>query len=367
MILSLFAVASLSILSGLRASVGKLLPQMTVEAKLAGMSHRPTFTSGLGWKDDAVRSPATAATALPPPQDDGASQIGIVIVDIRPRDEWVNKRVLQLLRQVMATAPGIACEVWVNPDSRFPDNLLAHLKTQKASVSLRYMPAVHNTGERHTIDLHGTHGGHIGKALALRDSRFEFPILLDGDSWPCSDWLQSVNNATLEADVIWSRAPLPFGASFNNATTHSSPLIPGQMGAFRHFAERNTGTIFGVRKTPFSRLWLTDALDMRANQSSSQRRKNYRAFADQAAFRESFFLHREGLREYLFPLDRACRDPEHKKYKCSSCACECSKCLFIHGQQHFDRCAKKKRKIEAGRAEGNGRGEFVEEHGSGRM
>ena len=35
MILSLFAVASLSILSGLRASVGKLLPQMTVEAKRA--------------------------------------------------------------------------------------------------------------------------------------------------------------------------------------------------------------------------------------------------------------------------------------------------------------------------------------------
>ena len=289
-------------------------------------------------------------------------KFGIVISDIRPTGKAVDWRVLRLLRQVSSTAPGTACEVWVAPGSILPENLQAYLKMQNGSVSVRYMPAVYVNSAGHKIDLHGKHGGHIGKALALRDSSFEFPILLDGDSWPCSGWLGAVKNATLEADVIWSLAIIAFGAvKGRNGKTYTSPLIRSQIDAFSHFQERNTGTIFGVRKNPASRRWLTDALDMRANQSAPQHRKHYKGFQDQAAFRESFFLHREELREYLLPLDKACRDPTNSKYQCNNCACACSKCNLIHGsstsidvQEGRPSCCEQGSKRSAGKRRSGG-------------
>ena len=114
-----------------------------------------------------------------------------------------------------------------------------------------------------------------------------------------------------------------------------SPMIAGQIAEYHQSRERNTGSVFRVRRTPATHAWLTDALDIRANQQAMLRARNFgynpklpgSGSKDQSAFRESFFLHRHRLQEFLAPLDLACRSQKPTGNRCS-CTCECSSCLL---------------------------------------
>jgi len=61
-------------------------------------------------------------------------------------------------------------------------------------------------------------------------------------------------------------------------------------------------------------------------------------YQDQAAFRESFFLHRHQIREYLFPRHQGCRNPKEEGVEC---ACGGTQCLFTHSKAGFKACAQK--------------------------
>ena len=277
-------------------------------------------------------------------QDLIIKEFGVVIVDVRPAGTPVSRRVLPFLQELRKTAPSIPCEVWITPGSVIPVELQSFFTQEAtASITLRYMPSNYTSSAGNTLDLHSRHGGHIGKALALRDSSFQYSVLLDGDSWPCPGWLESVKNTTREVDVVWTLAPSPFGDLPSN--THVSPSMRDEdIKNFTHFHERNTGTVFAVLKSPATNRWLTDALDLRALQSTQEHLEKYRTewsnweYKDQPAFRESYFLHRRELSEYIYPNSIACRDGGGQLKGCQ-CMCNCSSCLFLHGRHPFDQCA----------------------------
>ena len=285
-------------------------------------------------------------------------QLGVLIVDVRAKGQFVSHRVIHLLRAIQRSAPDVPCELWISRDGKLPADLKAYLKTWQHLITTRQMPASHtnkNTGNM--IDLTGVDGGHIGKGLALRDSAFDYPVLLDGDSWPCPGWFDRMKDTVNHADVIWSLEKCPSARIRERKATAEtvSPMIAGQIAEYRKFRERNTGTVFGVRRTPATHAWLTDALDIRANQQAMLRARNNFGYdpklpgsgaKDQSAFRESFFLHRHKVQEYLVPTDLACRSRKPTGNWCS-CTCECSSCLFVHDldQGHaytgFAACARK--------------------------
>ena len=223
-----------------------------------------------------VTTPADKPTATAPPTRGkrpnggvGRGRIGVLIVDVRPPGEHVSDRVIHSLQAVRRTAPDVRCELWMSLGGPVPAPLQAYLQVWKHMVTVRYMPASYkNPHNGAAINLAGVDGGHIGKALALRESSFDFPIVLDGDSFPCQGWLEEVQRAMQDADVIWSLAPMRFGATQGHKDAHTAPMSASQVAEYRKFPERNTGTVFAVRRTPATRLWLTAAIDIRANQTA---------------------------------------------------------------------------------------------------
>ena len=268
-------------------------------------------------------------------------QFGMVVVDIRKPEEKLSFRIRKLLQQILSTKPDLQCELWISPHSTIDSGLQDFIHAHKKSIFIRYMPVKFdsNTGG-YSIDLLSDHGGHIGKAMALRESIFSFPVLFDGDSWPCKSWFDIVLNASRDSDIIWSLAPIPFGASINrDASACTSSSTFDQISKYKQFPERNTGTIFAVRQSAATYTWLTDAMIIRANMSYGTHRHKFLPYQDQAAFREAFFLHRHQLREHLVPSDVACRQPAKFSQTCNACLCQCSSCVFAHGKNLFDQCA----------------------------
>ena len=266
---------------------------------------------------------------------------GVVIVDVRPKNKFVKTQVLDLLHQVHNTVPNMPCEIWIGFGTKLLQSLLEYIEKNRSIIFIRYIPATYTNAVGQQIDLQNTpHGGHIGKSLALRDSAFQLPILLDSDSWPCAGWFEAVKNASNNADVIWSLAVDHFGASSGIRHIHEKSMTSQQQKDFENFAERNSGTVFMVRKSIDSKAWLTDAIETRVNLSFSQHRGKYSQFADQAAFRQSFFTHKTKFREHIFSAEKACRDIQNNKYQCGMCACKCSNCLFVHNKKHFARCSR---------------------------
>ena len=268
----------------------------------------------------------------------------------------MSHRVIHSLEAIRRSAPDVPCELWISQRGLLPADLEAYVQTWKHLITVRKMPSSHtNNHNGRVIDLTGIHGGYIGKGLALRDSHFDFPIVLDGDSWPCPGWFDAMKEAVQHADVIWSLAPNAFGGTRGKPLTYSSPMIAGQEKEYSQFGERNTGTVFGVRRTTSTQLWLTDALDVRSDQIGKKRL--YSPTNDQPAFRESFFLHRHKLKEHVLSKNLACRSRNPTGNRCA-CTCECSSCLFVHdfdGSDHkskytgFNACAMKYANATEGR------------------
>lgn len=268
------------------------------------------------------------------------TQFGVVLVDIRKPMEKLSFRILKLLRQIIRTQPNLKCEVWTSPYSIISTEFQDFIHLHTENINIRHMPAKFTSSiDGNSIDLLGKHGGHIGKAMALRESKFRFPVLFDGDSWPCNGWLDIVLNASHTSDIIWSLAPIPFGASNNrDASACTNPYTLDQISKYKLFPERNTGTILAVRRTAMTYAWLTDVLIIRADMSRKIHRKKFPPFQDQAAFREAFFLHRHHIREHIIPSNVACRQPTKFSQNCVSCLCQCSSCIFVHGKSLFNQC-----------------------------
>ena len=242
-------------------------------------------------------------------------KFGIVLVETRKHNETVSSRIISLIQQIIKTQPDLPCELWLSSNSIINRNLQDFIDSHSTQIFVQYMPSKYtSTDSIYSIDLSSEHGGHIGKAMALRESKFLFPIFFNSDSWPCRNWFNVILNASLESDIIWSLAPIHFGASTNNnASASTTTFLEKNISQYENFRERNTETIFAVRKSSISYAWLTDALNIRAKMSVGSYQTMFRPFQDQAAFRESFFQYRFQLKEHLISSNIACWLTEKKR------------------------------------------------------
>lgn len=147
---------------------------------------------------------------------------------------------------------------------------------------------------------------YIGKAHALLHSAAEATVVLDSDSRVCQGWATLVEDwVSSGRDLLWSKeVGHPFGglrdanASYLVSEATSTLGEGGQpftlTGAARRrltrVAERNTGTVFGVRRSKTTARWLRLALDLYPKLRASGMVVGNHGLSDQPALREAFFL-----------------------------------------------------------------------------
>lgn len=193
--------------------------------------------------------------------------------------------------------------------------------------------------------------GKIGKTYALRYSEpldTSHVLFLDGDTWVCPGWIDFLYRQLADgtADVVWTITPHKCGRYVDyKCDVAMSPAITndtGELEQFVEFSERNSGTLFAVRRSEKTTRWLADAAELYPRMVEAKV-----VLGDQPALRESFFLHRRALKEVIVHENYGCRAnlwklPFYLQGQGSRCRCKCSctTCLFIHNKQEFPECAK---------------------------
>mmetsp|Transcript_10883 Transcript_10883/g.25576 ORF Transcript_10883/g.25576 Transcript_10883/m.25576 type:complete len:188 (+) Transcript_10883:2-565(+) len=172
-------------------------------------------------------------------------------------------------------------------------------------------------------------------------------LFFDGDTWVCPGWLNFLYRQLLDVsvDVVWTLTPIGCGRYVDfKCDLAMSPAIRdniAEMGRFTRFIERNSGTVFAVRRSERTKQWLTEAAELYPRMVRARIVKG-----DQPALRESFFLNRHKLKEVLVSENYGCRAnlwklPFYLQWKGSCpCKCSCTTCFFIHNKQEFPECAK---------------------------
>mmetsp|Transcript_129332 Transcript_129332/g.314216 ORF Transcript_129332/g.314216 Transcript_129332/m.314216 type:complete len:322 (-) Transcript_129332:36-1001(-) len=192
--------------------------------------------------------------------------------------------------------------------------------------------------------------GKIGKTYALRYSEpmdTSHVLFLDGDTWVCPGWIDFLywHLVDTTVDVVWTITPIKCGRYVDfKCDVAMNPAIwnnSRELVHFKRFPERNSGTVFAVRRSERTMQWLTDAAELYPRMLEAGV-----VLGDQPALRESFFLHRDRLKEVIVHENHGCRAnlwklPLHLQWKGQCpCKCSCSSCLFIHNKQEFPECAR---------------------------
>ena len=278
--------------------------------------------------------------------------LGIVVVDIRT-DGILGSRTAPLMQRIYDIVPHVPIELWISNTTHHLENQLGTDLVQALgdNLSFRVMKQNHtytdkknDNGKVFFTDLQGITGGHIGKGYALKESKFDIPLFIDTDVYPCNDGFVQIIQDTIgkgTADVLWTLDPIHYGATHDVKDFHVSPEIDdlSVKKAYARFSERNTGTLFAVhRRHPAVQAWLQHALDIYVQEKDLHALR--RTYTDQAAFRESFFLHRQELREYLVGDNYGCRFYGHRTKIGCACPCDCKpECVTVHKKELFDTCA----------------------------
>ena len=219
---------------------------------------------------------------------------------------------------------------WVANDTVMPSNVSDVVKFQRLPAGMQ---------------------PHAAKAYVIQNTGIASDthvLFLDVDSWPCPGWFAGIYHyaANLSVDVTWTEAPFSAcgGYAGKSCALAISPSIQGPiLSEYKKMAERNTGTLFMVKKSERTRKWLSDVREIYEKMQSSDIQKGggHGGNADQPSFREAFFLHRNELKEALVPNSLGCRTHPRDSKKCEGqCYCACSECLFVHHKVLFDACSK---------------------------
>ena len=296
-----------------------------------------------GEKASSRSAPLVSADVdLSSPASDSTQEgvFGFILVDVR-EDGILSPRIKALIERLFDISD-LSVELWMSNNTTEPDKQLGPELTQLLDQRLFYRTMISNyTSGGYFIDMINARGGHIGKSYALKESRFDFPILFDGDVWPCNTNIMSVVKQAIERerkDVVWSRAPSPFGGSKDRNDLFVSPEIESQLEEYKQFYERNTGSVFAVnRKRALVRQMLQRAMEIFAQQAEGKPRIIRNFCHDQPALREAYFLYRHELSEHLLEDGMACRIFKVRK---KGCPCASSTCDAVHGHKPFDVCAK---------------------------
>ena len=122
-------------------------------------------------------------------------------------------------------------------------------------------------------------------------------------------------------------------------TDHASPYAESRLGRalfptvseadrdeFSDFAERNSGTVIAVRQTAAVRNMMSLALEIYPKMLAKGWIHGNGGIADQAAFREAYFVNRKQVSEELLSRRLGC----HRKEGGKTCG-QNPRCLFVNG------------------------------------
>jgi len=256
--------------------------------------------------------------------------MGFVVVDVR--QDGVGELVKPQVERLLELTNNLHVELWVSIAAVKTEDKLFQELNNTGRFHVRMMKESHTYGNS-TIDLQGVMGGHVGKAHALKESRFDFPLLLDGNSWPCNDYfVKEVEEMVVNGhtDVIWTLAPIKFGGNGGNATRFVDHRIADEIDVYKSFQERNTGTLIAVKRTsPAVQSWLALTMNIYVQHVDAGINDGNGNQRDQPAFREAFFIHRHKLKEH-FATD-ACRRAN---------GCQCDSCTLVHSKRFFNKCVQ---------------------------
>jgi hypothetical protein len=115
-------------------------------------------------------------------------------------------------------------------------------------------------------------------------------------------------------------------ASNYKARTQSiTPMSQADRKEFAHFKERNSGTVVAVRQTSAVHKMMRLALEIYPKMLAKGWIHGNWGIADQGAFREAYFVHRNEITEKLLPLKQGCHQP-------GECG-DYPSCLFVNGRE----------------------------------
>ena len=313
---------------------------------------------------------------------------GLILLDVRENGPVRNEQAMAWLMNARRTTHGVPVEFWVGPSTQIKPWLAGFLEANADWITVRRFPEQGDFPKSMrmppSLALDDEVGGHIGKAYALAESAFSFPVFLDTDVFMCLGWWEKMMQLTAEhpdGDVFWteddSYSHKSFASTSNNRTAYvSKKEIDPVRDEYAKFDERNGGTFIAVKHTPQTRKFLIDALNIFVKQHAIFRDAEDGGLmanwaTDQAALREAMFINRNKVKEVLMPQIEsddmtgeymelpegdgpkgkggrrawqhrwACRGggPEAVKWDAvANCTCT-TQCLLIHS--HYGSCWKK--------------------------
>lgn len=255
---------------------------------------------------------------------------GIVLVDLRPPNSKLFYRIQRVLYHLSQISPDAKIELWVHDKAEVPALFDGqHVEIKRLNLDLS-TDRKHGPG-RVTY-------GYISKAYALLQSSFSTAFFFDADVWHCERWEETIDDllqSNPNSDILWTLEDDKFGDTWGRVPdVFASPEVLPQIEEYKQFTERNTGTIFGVRKNPSTQFFLQRTIDIW---------HMYKTFdhpgTDQGPFRETAFLERHNISELLVPRKEFCRVEEKSWYMDENGNdCHCNNCKVVHYGSFFDKC-----------------------------
>ena len=294
---------------------------------------------------------ADSVSQRTPPSGPGGECVSFVLADVRPNGQ-LGELTMPWIENAAALYPSVRVELWLAGSAVNNADFVRFERDNPGHIRVRVIPPL-LVGQ----PLTGIEGGHIGKAYAMQQSECAVAIFFDADSWLCPGRravkavMEMTNPDGSAPDVVWTMAQNSYGATKGKRDVFVSPEI--NRGSFaqeyavdKRWGERNTGTVFLVRKSNRTRAWLNDTMKIYFKHKK-QSLIRVRKVRDQSAFRESTYLHSYVLgsiteiavserrtRGTLVATSRFCRFSVKKgmtnKPPGCHCACDCTECMFVH-------------------------------------
>ena len=283
---------------------------------------------------------------------------GLILLDVRENGPVRNEQAMAWLMNARRTTHGVPVEFWVGPSTQIKPWLAGFLEANADWITVRRFPEQGDFPKSMrmppSLALDDEVGGHIGKAYALAESAFSFPVFLDTDVFMCQGWWEKMMQLTADhpgADLFWTDDGMVGSLGGNRTAYIRKEEIDPYREEFAATNDRNSGTFFAVRQTPGTRKFLIDALNLFVEQHAAwPTQKNGGIFngkyTDQASLREAIFINRKTVKEKVIPLWRkdhedtgeggkynwACKGAQYNKgWEGGKCKCT-SQCLLFHGK-----------------------------------
>ena len=151
-----------------------------------------------------------------PPPSRPAVPNGLIVTEVRGKEletlETVpDELLLAWLMNARRTTHNMPVEFWTGHTTKLGSWLSGFLEANAEWITLRRFPEQGKFPKSmrmpDSLSLNDERGAHIGKAYALAESAFSFPVFMDTDVFMCQGWWEKLMQLTAdhpETDVFWT-------------------------------------------------------------------------------------------------------------------------------------------------------------------